>query len=153
VTLFKSLARWRESPTPPESQGPVLQKSLNLFGRILLAQIFVVSGFGKIVGYAYTQTYMVSKGVPGEFLTAVILLEIGGGIAIVLGFLTRWIALVLATFCVAAGLIFYFDPHDPMKMIMLMKDFAIAGGFLLLAQVGALSPSIDGAPTDTTAAD
>lgn len=120
-----------------------MDKWLNLAGRILLAVIFIVAGFGKITGYAGTAAYMASKGVPGALLPLVILLELGGGIAIVLGFQTRIVALVLAAFCVVAGVIFHFEPGNQGQMINFMKNIAIAGGFLVLAQVGAPWLSVD----------
>lgn len=120
-----------------------MDRLLNLAARILLAHIFVVSGYGKIAGYAGTQAYMASKGMPGELLPLVILLELGGGIAIVIGFMTRWTALALAVFCVLSGLLFHFDLANQGQTINLMKNFAMAGGFLLLAQTGAPYLSID----------
>lgn len=116
---------------------------LNLAGRILLAHIFIISGYGKIAGYAGTQAYMVSKGVPGDLLPLAILLELGGGIAIIAGFMTRWTALALALFCVVSGLLFHWDLGDRGQTINLMKNFALAGGLLLLAQAGAPFLSID----------
>ena len=120
-----------------------MDRLLNVAGRILLAHIFIISGFGKIAGFAGTQAYMASKGVPGELLPLVILLELGGGIAIVAGFMTRWVALALALFCIASGLMFHLDLANQGQTINLMKNFAMAGGFLLLAQAGAPYLSID----------
>ncbi len=122
-----------------------MDKLLNLAGRILLAHIFLISGYGKIAGYAGTQAYMAAKGVPGELLPLVILLELGGGIAIVAGFMTRWVSLALALFCIASGLLFHLDLGNQGQTINLMKNFAMAGGFLLLAQAGAPFLSIDAA--------
>ncbi len=59
------------------------------------------------------------------------------------GFLTRWTALTLALFCVVSGLLFHFDLADQGQTINLMKNFAMAGGYLLLAQTGAPYLSID----------
>lgn len=120
-----------------------MDKFLNVAGRLLLAHIFLISGYGKIAGYAGTQAYMASKGVPGELLPLVILLELGGGIAIVAGFMTRWVSLALALFCIASGLMFHLDLANQGQTINLMKNFAMAGGFLLLAQAGAPFLSID----------
>ena len=120
-----------------------MDKFLNLAGRVLLAHIFLISGYGKIAGYAGTQAYMASKGVPGEVLPLVILLELGGGLAIVAGFMTRWVSLALALFCIASGLMFHLDLANQGQTINLMKNFAMAGGFLLLAQAGAPYFSID----------
>ena len=120
-----------------------MDKWLNLVGRILLAMIFIVAGFGKITGYAGTAAYMASKGVPGALLPLVIALELGGGIAIVLGFQTRIVALAFAAFCIVSAAIFHFEPGNQGQMINFMKNFAMAGGFLVLAQVGAPWMSID----------
>jgi putative oxidoreductase len=116
---------------------------LNLAGRLLLAQLFLVSGFSKIMGYAGTQGYMAAKGLPGALLPLVILLEVGGGLALVVGFQTRWAALALAIFCVLAGLIFHLVPGDQMQMISFMKNLSIAGGLLVVAQTGATGFAID----------
>jgi len=116
---------------------------LNLAGRLLLAQLFLVSGFSKIMGYAGTQGYMAAKGLPGALLPLVILLELGGGLALVVGFQTRWVALALAIFSVLAGLIFHLLPGDQMQMINFMKNLSIAGGLLVLAQTGATGFAID----------
>lgn len=109
----------------------------------MLALLFLISGYGKIAGYAGTQAYMSSKGVPGEMLPLIILLELGGGIAIVAGFMTRWVALGLALFCIVSAMLFHLDFADQMQSINFMKNFAMAGGFLLLAQTGAPYFSID----------
>jgi|SRR6266446_3924869 putative oxidoreductase len=116
---------------------------LNLAGRLLLAQLFLVSGFSKIMGYAGTQGYMAAKGLPGALLPLVILLEVGGGLALVVGFQTRWVALALAIFSVLVGLIFHLVPGDQMQMISFMKNLSIAGGLLVLAQTGATGFAID----------
>src|SRR3546814_12361461 len=102
-----------------------------LFGRFGLSLIFILSGWAKIGGYAGTQQYMESMGVPGALLPLVIALELGGGIAIVLGLFTRPIALLIAGFSIASALLFH-SASDQVNQIMLMKDFAIAGGFLFL---------------------
>ena len=120
-----------------------MDKGLNLAGRILLAVIFILSGFGKISGYAVTAAFMTTKGIPGALLPLVILLELGGGIAIVLGFQTRLVALALAGFCLVSGALFHFEPGNQMQMINFLKNLAIAGGFLVLAQTGAPWLSID----------
>lgn len=116
---------------------------LNLVGRIGLALIFVTAGFSKISGYEATAGYMDSMGVPGALLPLVIALELGGGLAIIVGFLTKPIALALAAFSVVAGVVFHGNTVDQMQMIMLMKNIGLAGGFLLLAANGPGAISID----------
>jgi len=112
-------------------------------GRVLIAFMFVMAGLDKIGGYAGTQGYMEAMGVPGALLPLVILLEVGAGLAIIVGWQTRWAALGLAGFCVVSGMLFHFKPDDQMQMIMLMKNFSIAGGFLFLFANGPGAYSLD----------
>ncbi|GGO86698.1 membrane protein [Marinobacterium nitratireducens] len=114
-----------------------------LVGRILLALIFVSAGWSKIGGFEGTQGYMESMGVPGVLLPLVILLELGGGLAIIVGLGTRTIAVLLALFCIASAVVFHTDFSQPMQSIMFMKNLAIAGGFLVLAASGPGGLSID----------
>lgn len=120
-----------------------MDKLLNLAARILMAQIFIISGVGKITGYAGTQAYMAKIGVPGALLPVVILTELGGGLALLFGFQTKWVALALAGFTVLSALIFHLNFSDQMQMINFMKNLAIAGGLLLFVRHGAGAPSID----------
>jgi putative oxidoreductase len=118
------------------------QKSADLVGRILIAAMFIAAGVPKIGTYAATQAYMASAGVPGALLPAVIALEVLGGIALVLGYRTRIVAIVVAAFTVLAALLFHSAP-DQIQQIMFMKNIAIAGGLLILAARGAGSWSLD----------
>jgi putative oxidoreductase len=120
-----------------------MNNAIVLIARLMLAHIFVLAGVGKITGYAGTQGYMESMGVPGALLPLVILLELGGGLALIIGLLTRWVALALAGFCVASALIFHMNWSDQTQMIMFMKNVALAGGFLLLYVQGAGAFSVD----------
>ncbi|MFZ5561977.1 MAG: DoxX family protein [Pseudomonadota bacterium] len=121
----------------PDLQGP-----LTLAARALLASIFLISGFGKIGQYAGTQGFMESMGVPGALLPLVILVELGGGLALLAGFQTRLAALALALFTLVAGLIFHGAP-EPMQRIMLLKNFAICGGLLAFVVFGGGRLSLD----------
>ncbi|MGH8457724.1 MAG: DoxX family protein [Nevskiales bacterium] len=114
-----------------------------LVGRILLAAIFIFAGYGKLGAYDATQAYMASQGVPGMLLPLVILLELGGGIAIVLGLFTRLTAVALAGFCVASALLFHSNAAEQMQAVMFMKNLAMAGGFLILAAHGPGDISLD----------
>lgn len=114
-----------------------------LIGRGLLAAIFLVSGVSKISTYAATAGYMATAGVPTVLLPAVIALELGGSIAIVLGWQTRVAALALAAFSVIAGIVFHSHWQDPVQFIMFMKNLAMAGGFAVLAANGAGAIGID----------
>ena len=115
-----------------------------LLGRAGLSLIFIISGFGKIAAYAGTQQYMESQGVPGALLPLVILAELGGGLAILGGLFTRWVALALAAFSVVAALLFHNNFGDQMQAINFWKNIAMAGGFLVLYANGAGKFSIDG---------
>ena len=115
----------------------------DLAGRVLIALLFLLSGWGKIGGYAATQAYMQAKGVPGALLPLVILVELGGGAAIVAGLYTRAVALVLAGFCILAGLLFHAGSPDPIQQLMFLKNLAISGGFLFLVANGAGRLSVD----------
>lgn len=104
----------------------------SLVGRILLSAIFISSGINKISGYAGTQSYMESHGLPGALLPLVIALEIGAGLAVLLGVFSRWAGLVLAGFCLATAAVFHLNFADQAQAINFMKNLAMAGGFLLL---------------------
>lgn len=115
---------------------------IDLAGRVLIALIFVGAGWSKIGGYAGTQAYMESVGVPGALLPLVIVAELGGGLAIVFGLLTRLAAGGLAVFSVASAALFH-GGADPTQQIMFMKNLAIAGGLLFLVAHGAGRISLD----------
>ena len=120
-----------------------MDRFLNLAARILMSQIFIISGIGKITGYAGTQAYMAKMGVPGALLPLVIITEVGGGLALLVGFQTKWVALALAGFTVLSALIFHLNFNDQMQMINFMKNLAMAGGLLMFVRYGAAAPSID----------
>ncbi|HZP13146.1 MAG TPA: DoxX family protein [Nevskiaceae bacterium] len=120
-----------------------LEKLSDLTGRILISAIFLVSGFGKISQYAGTQAFMASAGVPGSLLPLVIALEIGGALAIIVGYKTRWAAIALAGFSIVSALIFHANFADQIQSIMFLKNVAMAGGFLVIAARGAGTLSLD----------
>lgn len=114
-----------------------------LIARIMMPILFIVAGWGKIGGYSGTQQYMESMGVPGFFLPLTILLEFGGGLAVLVGFFTRTTALITAIFTVFTALLFHSNFAEGMNSLMFMKNFSIAGGYLLLALFGPGAYSID----------
>ncbi len=121
----------------------ILTKYADLPARAALSAIFIISGIGKISAFEGTQGYMESFGVPGAMLIPTILAELLGGLAILIGFQTRYAALVLAFFSIAAAVIFHADFGDQIQQIMFLKNIAIAGGLLLLAKNGAPRLSIE----------
>jgi putative oxidoreductase len=121
-----------------------------LLGRILLAGIFVISGFGKITGFEGTADHIASKGLPLPQVLAVIaiLIELGGGLAIVLGWKTRWAALAFIVLLIVITPIFHgywASPPDEMmeQQINFMKNASILGGSLLLFAFGPGRYSVD----------
>jgi putative oxidoreductase len=120
-----------------------MEKASQLVARIFLGHIFLIAGLGKIAGYEGTQGYMESMGVPGMLLPLVILVEVGGGLAVIAGWKTRWAAIALAGFTVLTAVIFHNNFGDQVQQIMFMKNIAITGGLLLLAVYGAGAYSVD----------
>mgnify|MGYP003343995055 CR=1 FL=1 len=124
-------------------KNSTLGNATGLAARVLLAIIFVVAGFGKLADPSGTAGYMSSVGIPGFLVWPTIVLELGGGILIAIGYQTRIVALLLAGFTLLAGLIFHHQFADQNQMIHFMKNLAIAGGFLSLVVNGAGGWSID----------
>lgn len=120
-----------------------MEKSMTLIGRLLMAHIFILAGISKMGAYEATQGYMAAMGVPGLLLPLVILLEVGGGLALLLGWQTRWAALALAGFSAVAAIIFHHNFADQMQMILFMKNWAMVGGLLYVYTYGAGSLSLD----------
>lgn len=114
-----------------------------LTGRVLMSAIFIMAGISKIGAYAGTQGYMESAGVPGALLPLVILLEIGGGLAVLLGWKVRIAAFLLAGFSVLSALLFHANFADQTQSILFMKNVAMAGGLLFLVSGGVPAWSID----------
>jgi putative oxidoreductase len=127
------------------------QNAFALIGRILIAVLFLPSGFGKIVGFAGTVGYIASKGVPLPEVCAAIAVfcEFFLCLAVLLGWQTRWAALGLAIFTLVITPIFHNYWAAPQAMVMMQKlnffkNLAIAGGLLGFAAFGAGAYSVDG---------
>jgi len=120
-----------------------LQDTALLVARILMPILFIVAGWGKINGYTATAGYMTSMGVPSFFLPLTILLEFGGGLAILFCFFTRTTALITAIFTILTALIFHTDFAQGVNQMMFMKNLSIAGGFFVLFASGPGAFSID----------
>lgn len=111
----------------------------SLVARLLIAPLFIVFGFEKITGYASSLGYMEAYGLPGILLPVAIAAELGGGLAILFGFFSRWAALALAIFCIVTALVFHTawsGDGGQAQFINFMKNVALAGGLLLLAANG-----------------
>jgi putative oxidoreductase len=121
-----------------------------LVGRVLLALIFIIAGFGKLTSFSGTAAYMTSHGIPAAqvFLIPTILIELGGGISLAIGFKARWAAFAIFLFIIPTSLIFHAfwaaDPaHVQMQMIQFQKNLAIMGGMLYVVVNGAGPWSVD----------
>ncbi|MBN6151852.1 DoxX family protein [Xanthomonas sp. AmX2] len=119
--------------------------ALALAGRLAMAAIFLISGVGKLAAPAATIGYIASAGLPAPQAAfgIAVLVEIGGGVALVLGYRSRWVAAALALFCVATACGFHARFSDQNQFIHFFKNLAMAGGFLQIAAFGAGRYSLD----------
>jgi putative oxidoreductase len=114
---------------------------VTLVGRILLAALFILAGFNKAMGAEGTIGFIASKGLPLPEVVygLTVLLELGGGILLLIGFQARLIGLAFALFCVATVVVFHPSLEDP----SFLKNLALAGGFLYVYAFGAGAYSFD----------
>ena len=128
-----------EAPTSEYS------RAVAAVGRVLLATIFVLSGVGKIADPGGTIAYIGAAGLPLPQLAfaGATLIEVGGGIALVLGYRTRIVAAVLAIFSLLTAVAFHSVFADQNQMIHFLKNVAMAGGLLQVVAFGAGRLSLD----------
>lgn len=120
-----------------------MEKFMYLAGRVLAAPVFLLAGLQKIGSYAGTQGYIESMGVPGMLLPRVFLTKVGGAVALIVGWRTRWAAAGLALFCILSAPLFHANFSDGVRMIMFMNNLSIAGGLLFIAAHGAGAYALD----------
>ena len=122
------------------------QPAVAAAGRVLLAALFLVSGVQKLFVPDMIQGYISSVGLPFPTLVygITVVIEIGAGALLLVGFRTRLTAWVLAAFTVAAALLFHRALGDPNQFVHFAKNLAIAGGLLHIAGIGAGAFSVDG---------
>ena len=122
-----------------------VQSAVPLIGRLLIAAIFLISGYGKIADPAGTIGYIGMVGLPFPVVgyALALLTEIAGGIALVVGFHTRIVALALAAFSIATALVFHNALGDQNQFIHFFKNVAMAGGLLQIVAFGGGRYSID----------
>lgn len=127
-----------------------LQNIAPAIGRVLIALLFITAGYGKIAGYEGTAGYMEMMGVPGALLPLVILLELGGGLLLLVGYQTRLVAFLLGGFTLIAGVLFHLIPSSGMEgmaaqneMIHFWKNVAVAGGLGFVFAFGAGALAVD----------
>jgi putative oxidoreductase len=109
-----------------------------LVGRIFLAVLFVLSGFGKLAAPGPTQAYIAAFGLPAPLLAYLVSMatELIGGALLIVGFRIRIVAVVLAAFSLVAAAFFHRNFADQNQMIHFVKDIAITGGLLQVAAFG-----------------
>ena len=116
---------------------------IQVFGRIFLSTIFLIEGMNKIFNYENTIEYMENFSVPEYLAIPAIIVEILFPLLLIVGYQTKISALVLAIFTLATALIFHTDFTSQMQLTSFLKNFAIAGGFLIIFVNGAGKYSID----------
>jgi putative oxidoreductase len=121
------------------------QAVVALMGRVVLAAVFILSGLSKLGAASGVQGYIASVGLPAPLLGYIVALivEIGGGALLLVGYRTRIAAGVLAAFCVIAAILFHRELGDQNQLIHFMKNLAMAGGLLQIVAFGAGRISLD----------
>ena len=116
---------------------------LELIGRIFISLIFFIAGIGKIFNYEGTIGYMESFSVPSYLLIPAIVVENLFPLLIIVGYKTKFSAMILALFAISLAIIFHTDFSNQIELMSFLKNFAIAGGFLIIFVRGAGKYSID----------
>ena len=116
---------------------------VEVIGRIFLSVLFLFNGIAKIFYYEGTIEYMENFGVPGVLIYPAIIIEILFPILLIIGYKTRFSAIVLASFTILLAIIFHTDFSNQMQLTAFLKNFAIAGGFIIIFVCGPDKYSID----------
>ncbi len=118
-----------------------------LVARIFLSVIFLRSGISKILDFGGTQQFMAANGIPlaltGLLLVGSIILELAGGLSVLLGYKARWGAIALIVFLIPTTLIFHTNFAEEMQVIQFLKNLALIGGLLMVVYFGSVPVSID----------
>lgn len=128
-----------------DSMIPQKAAWLSLFGRILLAAIFIILGFAKISSFGVMVDFAAANGVPFPELAIVvaIIVELIGGLMIALGWKTKLASWAVFVFLIPVTYYFHTNFADPMQMTMFLKNLSIMGGLLVLIASGAGKYSLD----------
>ena len=116
---------------------------IEVLGRIFLSAIFLINGVGKIFHFEGTIQYMENFNVPGNLIIPAIIVEILFPILLIIGYQTRFSALILSLFTLTLAVIFHTNFSDQIQLISFLKNIAIAGGFLIILVNGAGKYSVD----------
>jgi putative oxidoreductase len=119
--------------------------ALAFIGRCLMAVMFFLSGFGKVVAPAATMAWIASTGLPAPALAyvACIIIELGGALLLVFGWQTRVLGAVLSAFAIATAFIFHRNVADQNQLFHFLKNIAVMGGLFQLMAFGAGRFSLD----------
>lgn len=120
-----------------------MQNFTLLVGRLGLSLIFILSGIGKLAAWHATTKVLIAHGLPPGLLPLVVFAELGGGLAVLFGLLTRWAAAGLFLYAILTAVLIHNNFADHGQWINFMKNLAIAGGFLVLAVHGPGGLSLD----------
>lgn len=124
-----------------------MQRFIPLVARAFLTTIFLYSAFGKITGFSGSQQYMAASGIPaqltGLLLAGAIVLEVVGGLSVLLGYKARWGAIALLVFLIPTTLIFHTDFSQRMQIIQFLKNLGLIGGLLMVYYAGSGPLSLD----------
>jgi len=114
-------------------------------GRLLIGLPFAMSGFGKLAAYGATVGMITAVGLPLPPLAyaVAVAVELGGGLLLIAGYQTRFIAAALAVFTLVAALSFHSNFADQNQMIHFLKNVMITGGLLQIVAFGAGALSVD----------
>src|SRR5581483_8256256 len=116
-----------------------------LIGRVLMSLIFIMSGFGKLLGPANAIHHIAADGLPlpPVAYAVAVLCELGGGLAILLGWQTRVAAAALSLFCLVTAFTVHFHPGVGAQMVNFWKNITMAGGFLYVVANGGGAYGLD----------
>ena len=134
---------WRRNTIRNDEIMEQATKYAPFVARVLIGALFVIAGLGKLGDVAGFTGFLTSGGLPAFLAWPSIIFEVALGVAMIVGYQVRIMALLGAGFSVLAGLLYHFDPADQMQMTMFLKNLAIAGGFLMLATYGAGAVALD----------
>ena len=117
----------------------------SLIGRVMMSAIFIQGGISKAMTQGPTMAMLARYALPNPGLAylVAVAVEIGGGLAVLVGWRTRWAAVVLAVWCIATAMVAHYHPADRGQMIHFMKNVCMAGGFIQLCLLGAGRFSLD----------
>ena len=101
-------------------------------GRLLVAQVFFILGYRKVLNYDATAGWMESMGISGSLLPLVIIVELFCSIGLIIGWKTRICAILLSGYCFLTAVLFHMEFSDPMQQISFMKNIALSGGLLYI---------------------